>query len=65
MAPQNLNQKDFRRLLQIRGGCRCWSGAPCLPCISPVSKEEEHEISIMARNELRSCHPNVGMQKHF
>lgn len=60
MTPQNLNQKDFRRLLQIRGGCRCWCGAPCQPCTEPVSEQEEREISVLARNELRACEPSTG-----
>ncbi len=31
----------WRLLMDIRGGCRCWTGcAPCSPCVNPPTEEE-------------------------
>lgn len=44
MAPDQLTQKDFRRLLQLRV-CTCWCHAPCAACTDPVSPKELAEIN--------------------
>lgn len=44
ILPDQLTQKDFRRLLQHRV-CTCWCHAPCPACTDPVSPKELAEIN--------------------
>lgn len=54
MTPQDLDQKDYRRLMQVRGGCTCWCHSPCHSCTAPLTEDEMREVSILSRNEAKA-----------
>jgi len=63
ILPDQLTQKGFRRLLQIRV-CTCWCHAPCAACTDPVSPKELAEINEQAEHEARAMgnlKPKLGM----
>lgn len=46
MSASDLTDGQLRRLIELRGGCRCWMSAPCSACCDPITDEEAEELGV-------------------
>ena len=40
----DVDERAWRRLLEIRGGCRCCISPPCFACTNPASELELNQV---------------------
>lgn len=46
-----LSDEDYKRLIDLRGGCRCCISPPCFACCEPVTQQEAELLGLLDEPE--------------
>lgn len=50
-----VDRDEFHRLLDLRGGCRCYDNPPCLACSEPITEDEAEELGFEITSPEPKC----------